>query len=45
MESTLQKPATLEQAVELGLRKEEFEMIVAKKLIKLIKCPCVLRKI
>ena len=27
MESTLQKPATLEQAVELGLRKEEFEMI------------------
>ncbi len=27
MESTLQKEATLEQAVELGLRPEEFEMI------------------
>ena len=27
MESTLQQEATLEQAVELGLRPEEFEMI------------------
>ncbi|MFM7636908.1 MAG: phosphoribosylformylglycinamidine synthase subunit PurL, partial [Crocinitomicaceae bacterium] len=27
MESTLQKAATLEQAIELGLRKEEFELI------------------
>ncbi|MBM3419088.1 MAG: phosphoribosylformylglycinamidine synthase subunit PurL, partial [Bacteroidetes bacterium] len=27
MEKTLQKPATLEQAIELGLRKEEFELI------------------
>ena len=27
MESTLQKEATLEQAIDLGLRTEEFEMI------------------
>ena len=27
MESTLQKEATLEQAVELGIRPDEFEMI------------------
>lgn len=27
MESTLQKPATLEQAIDLGLRADEFEMI------------------
>ena len=27
MESTIQKEATLEQAVELGLRADEFEMI------------------
>jgi hypothetical protein len=27
MESTLQKEATLEQAIDLGLRADEFEMI------------------